>query len=304
MNGPAELRGGSNFDAAMVKRVGALILGEAKRMKNWSAERFVVLCGMPRCGTRQFTDFLNADERICIQGEIAHPILKKMADLIDTAEAIYATGNKERYFSRKKAAATAAMFAYFSKANPMFKRGATIQGFKTPNAEVFAPEIFQVLMNGAASVRFMYCIRNIEDCYLSLVAMPWFGQSEEQFIQRYLKSLRRALSLRSEVASSGAEGSLAVLNLDQFIRAKDQAKWIKEELFDAIGVPVTLERARILVDTVGNSNSTVNTTGVVRKKELSDQAYRVFERHRSEIEADVSEFNQRFDESLDTFKTR
>jgi hypothetical protein len=33
-------------------------------------EAFTVLCGMPRCGTRQFADFLNAHPRLCLQGEI------------------------------------------------------------------------------------------------------------------------------------------------------------------------------------------------------------------------------------------
>lgn len=259
---------------------------------------FLVLCGMPRCGTRQFADFLNRHHDVCIQGEIRHALLRPTRDLMVAGDEAYPQGYASNYFQRKRAQAVVEIFASFSKARRVVKPKATFHGFKTPQIESHHKRIGQIVGESFAGTAYLYCIRNVADCYLSLVQMPWFTDGPNAYIEKYIDSLDTAITLRHESLRTGARASIGVLNLDDFIACDDKAAWLAQRLFHPLTIAASDSWIGEIAATTDNRNATERATGTRRAKVLEGAAAEVFAMRLPEVERAVDRFNRTFSENL------
>lgn len=261
-------------------------------------EFFVVVCGMPRSGTRQFADFLNRHPAIAVQGEIRHSLIRSVRKLMVAGDEAYPSGYAGKFYSKKRAKTVAELFAGLSKTRRVSKPKVKIHGFKTPQAENYGAHISDIVGESFVHTNYFYCIRNIVDCYLSLVEMPWFLDGPNQYITSYINSLGAAVALRHKAEESGAKFSIGVLNLDDFIRSEVKAEWIAGRLFGPLPIEIKSGWISEIVDSTSNRNATERATGKRRKKELEGPAAEVFLHRRQEIEAAVARFNATFSENL------
>lgn len=261
-------------------------------------EVFVVVCGMPRSGTRQFADFLNRHPAIAVQGEIRHSLIRSVRKLLSAADAAYPSGYAASYYHKKRARAVSDLFSGLSKGRRVSKPKATIFGFKTPLAEHYRTYVTEIVGDSFAHTNYFYCIRNVVDCYLSLIEMPWFLDGPNEYITSYINSLGDAVALHEQAAASGSRLSIGVLNLDDFIRSEAKPAWVEARLFAPL--PITPDPAWIdeIVGSTSNRNATEKATGKRRKKELAGPAAEVFLHRRAEIEQAVAQFNAAFSENL------
>lgn len=259
---------------------------------------FVVVCGMPRSGTRQFADFLNRHHAIAVQGEVRQSLIRSIRKLVAAADAAYPSGYASSYYYKKRAKMVHELFTGLSKARRVAKPKATIHGFKTPLCEHYHNDIKTIVGNSYSHTAYFYCIRNIVDCYLSLIEMPWFIHGPNEYITSYIESLADAVTLRQQSAQDNAAISIGVLNLDDFIRSDDKSAWIESRLFAGLPVDASSEWIHEIVDSTSNRNATEQATGKKRKKELEGPAVEVFLRRSNEIEAAVAQFNAAFSENL------
>ncbi|MCH7628500.1 hypothetical protein [Novosphingobium percolationis] len=266
--------------------------------KTGQSRPFVVLCGMPRCGTRQFADFLNRHHDVCIQGEIRHALLRPLRDMMAAGDAAYPQGYASNYFQRKRAQAVVELFASFSKARRVMKPKATFHGFKTPQIESHHKRIDQIVGTSFATTAYLYCIRNVADCYLSLVEMPWFTDGPNAYIDKYIESLETAIELRHASLRTGARASIGVLNLDDFIACDDKPTWLARRLFHPLTIPASDEWIKEIAETTDNRNATERATGTRRAKVLGGAAAEVFALRLAEVERAVERFNRTFSENL------
>lgn len=263
---------------------------------------YVILCGMPRCGTRQFADLLDRDDRVCLQGEIKQSMILPIYELVKAADAGYVDGTQLKYYQKKRALAVAELFSFFSKANRSVKPEASIHGFKTPNIEFLHEMLSAIFLPSTDRLNYLYCIRNIKDCYLSLISMVWFKSTLELFIARYIRSLKTAVDLNNISKLDGSKIAVGILNLDGYIEAKDKADWVISRIYSPLGVDITKEQAIEIVATTENRNATERATGKQRSKNVTDEMHAVFLRNKKAINSAVAEFNDVFGENLQLYE--
>jgi hypothetical protein len=259
---------------------------------------YSIVCGMPRCGTRQFTDFLNRDDRICIQAEIRSGLIPHIYKLVMTADDEYMNGKQQKYFNEKRYAAVVELFSFFSKGPRKFKETASFQGFKTPGAELQHKMLCSIILPSVHELVFFYCIRNIKDCYLSLAAMPWFKRTPEQFINGYIKSLKRAIRIYQDSKSDNSKTRICMLHLDDFIASAGKADWISNKLFGPLGIILSQAEAEAYIQTTENRNSTLRATGSKRETVLSENVKKIFQSKIDEVNTVVANFNDAFGANL------
>lgn len=270
-------------------------------------ETFVVLCGMPRCGTRQFADFLNRHPRLCLQGEIRGTLLGTIRGALEAARQAYPKGYAARAFREKRARGVIDLFALLSKGNRITKQGADIHGFKCPQMERQQGHITAIVRPAFKRLVWLHAIRNPVDCWLSLQAMPWFSDDLDQFVERYCSSLDYARALaersgaeRSRTGRSGAETSTTItaLDLDAFIASADKPGWIGQHLFAPLDLaPSAAELARFAA-TTDNRNATTRATGTARPRRLAPADHARFEHHAPRLEAAIAAYNARLGTQL------
>lgn len=255
------------------------------------SDSYVIVCGMPRSGTRHFTDLLAKHPLVCMQNEIGEAILRDVISLVLRSDAVYGRGGAGAQFAAKRREVLVHTIGLFSKGQVSRKGGCIIHGFKNPGAELMHEEINHAFIPSFRTIHYLFCIRNFTDCYLSLTSMPWFKLTREQYLSRYVKSLEAAVSMRHKSAASGdARFRVDVLDLDEFVSAESQAAWIKDVLFAPIGIDVPLADAEAFRISTKNTNSTASKFGVARPKDLTSDDYEYF----SSRVADFSDAIQRF----------
>jgi hypothetical protein len=269
-------------------------------MSNFS--NYVILCGMPRCGTRQFADLLDRDDRVCLQGEIKQSMILPIYELVKAADAAYVDGTQLKYYQKKRALAVAEMFSFFSKANRNVKLEPSIHGFKTPNIEFLHEMLSAIFLPSTDRLNYLYCIRNIKDCYLSLTSMVWFNKTQEQFIARYIRSLKTAVELSNISKMDGSKVAVGILNLNSYIEAQDKADWLISRIYRPLGIDIAKEQAIKIVSTTENRNATERATGKSRPKNVTDEVHAVFLKNKNAINSAVVEFNDAFGESLQLYE--
>lgn len=276
-------------------------------------ETFVVLCGMPRCGTRQFADFLNRHPRLCLQGEIRGTLLGTIRGALEAAQQAYPRGYAARAFREKRARGVIDLFGLLSKGNRITKQGADIHGFKCPQMERQQGHITAIVRPAFKRLVWLHAIRNPVDCWLSLRAMPWFSDDPDQFVERYCSSLdyARTLAERSGTetgappVTTGAPAStlamgttIAALDLDAFIASADKPGWLGQHLFAPLGLAPSAAELAHFAATTDNRNATTRATGAARSRMLDPADHARFEHHAPRLEAAIAAYNARLGTQL------
>lgn len=261
-------------------------------------ESFVVLCGMPRCGTRQFADFLNAHPRLCLQGEIRSNLVGTIRATLAAGDRAYASGYAANYYRQKRAQGVIDLFALLSKARRISKPVADLHGFKCPQMERQSAAITAIVQPAFRRLNWLHCIRNPADCWLSLQAMPWFSDSLDAFVDRYCASLDQARTIADAAAPDGLDVSMTPLDLDAFIAAADKPAWLGKNLFASLGLALSGDELARIVATTDNRNATERATGSARAKVLSPQDHAAMAGHGARLDAAISAYNARFGAAL------
>lgn len=260
------------------------------------SSKFIVVCGPQRSGTRQFSDFLNRDYRICLQGEVSPVLFPKIYDLVSAADEAYSSSKHEKNYKDKRKRIVEDMFAYFSKAKYHHKPSATIEGFKTPHAEFHYHSLNEVITPSYEELSYLYCVRNLKNTYLSLTAMPWFGLSADKYFKKYIKSLRLATEMKEKLSSNI---NINAILLDDFVSSAEKATWLSEKLFKPLGLDISITELEEYVKTTKNTNSTKNRFGAERPTEISEEDYKVYLEYKSKIVYATKKFNAAFGTNLD-----
>lgn len=261
-------------------------------------EKFVVVCGMPRCGTRQFTDFMSRHDSVALQGEISNRVVPIIRKAVEAADQLYPAGYAADAIAVKRPQTIIQMFGSFSKTMPINVPAAPIQGFKSPSAELMYRDLNALLLPSFPQVRYFYCIRNPIDCYLSLSSMPWFAMGANDYIDRYITSISAA----SQIARIGAEGRkrvvISTLNLDSFIASKDKAMWLRQRIFAPLKIGPSVEWLAKISRTTENRNATERVTGTRRDKSMQPEALAIFKAREADLQKAIEVFNATFKETL------
>lgn len=261
-------------------------------------ETFVVLCGMPRCGTRQFADFLNAHPRLCLQGEIRSALVGTIRATLEAGDRAYASGYAANYYRQKRAQGVIDLFTLLSKTRRLSKPGADLHGFKCPQMERQSAAMTAIVRPAFRRLAWLHCIRNPADCWLSLKAMPWFADDMDRFVERYCSSLDQARAIADAAPIDGLDVTIAPLELDAFIAAADKAAWLDRHLFAPLGVTVSNEELARFVATVDNRNATERATGAARARQLCRQDHAAMAAHAARLDASIAAYNARFGAAL------
>lgn len=261
-------------------------------------EKFVVVCGMPRCGTRQFADFMSRHTSVALQGEISNPVVPIIRKAVEAADQLYPAGYAADAIARKRPHTIIQMFGSFSKTMPIHVPDARIHGFKSPSAELMHRDLNKLLLPSFPQIQYFYCIRNPIDCYLSLSSMPWFAMDAKDYIDRYITSISAA----SQIAKISSEGRrrvvISTLNLDSFIATKDKAMWLRQRVFAPLKIAPSVEWLAKITETTENRNATERVTGTRRGKSIKPEALAVFREHEAKLQQAVDVFNATFKETL------
>ncbi|PTR06000.1 hypothetical protein [Novosphingobium sp. GV061] len=261
-------------------------------------ETFIVLCGMPRCGTRQFADFLNAHPRLCLQGEIRSGLIQTIRATLAAGDRAYATGYAANYYRQKRAQGVIDLFTLLSKARRISKPGADLHGFKCPQMERQSAAISAIVQPAFARLVWLHCIRNPADCWLSLKAMPWFSDDMDQFVERYCDSLDQARAIADAPAAEGLDTRISPLDLDAFIAAADKPGWLGCQLFAPLGLAPSPEELTRIATTTDNRNATARATGNARATVLGAADHDDMARHAGRLEEAIAAYNARFGTAL------
>jgi hypothetical protein len=253
---------------------------------------------MPRCGTRQFADFLNRHPRLCLQGEIRGTLLGTIRGALEAAQQAYPRGYAARAFREKRARGVIDLFGLLSKGNRITKQGADIHGFKCPQMERQQGHITAIVRPAFKRLVWLHAIRNPVDCWLSLRAMPWFSDDPDQFVERYCSSLDYARNRRTKWGRTGRDGNrcapvttgapaptlamgttIAALDLDAFIASADKPGWLGQHLFAPLGLAPSAAELAHFAATTDNRNATTRATGAARSRMLDPADHARFEHH-------------------------
>lgn len=278
-----------------------------------NSDKFVIVGGMPRSGTRQFTDFLNRSSKFHLEGELFDEVdaaaslvekvfrrqlkyLKSFPDFKDPHQQSIATNT----FERRRREMLVYLVNFLSKSTKAQSQADIIYGFKNPDIEVKFLKLNQLFGVGFCKIYYIYCIRNVADSYLSNFSRPWFKQRPEEFIEKYLDSLKNAVRMRKlSEQSTDPRFSIHVMNLDSFIESSDKAQWLSTRLFANLDVNLSRDETMEIVQSTPNNNATKNRSGTERSKILEDETAVVFKNSLPALEMAISDFNEVYSENLE-----
>lgn len=272
-----------------------LTLQSPSRILDTDPLAFLVVCGLPRSGTRQFTDILNQHPAISVQGEISLGLIPKIRDILLYTEKTYRGRKAFDVFQRKRARLAIEIVSGLSQSNRIGNNNARIVGFKTPRAERHYKAIRDITGNSFIRLHYIFCIRRISDCYLSLSSMPWFKKSENQFIDMYIKSLLVAARIKDDALP---KENISYAYLNEFVESSDKGSWIENTLFDPISIHTQKGDGLRFLSGTSNVNSTVSYTGKQKNNEFSKETLDLFSRRSLDIANAIDLFNKKFNASI------
>lgn len=228
----------------------------------------LIVFGRQRAGTRFVADVLNTFREVTIQGELPNPVMRALEKFVDDTERSYLSLAKDgsdrrareyRNWVRKKPALIYAMWANASQSRRVVPdRKCRYFGYKRPNNEFYFD--FYERHFSERKPRYVYCVRNFVDNYLSIVSR-WPDRSIEQVAEDYLSSLEQYNKIKL-----AAPDRVMLFNLDDHIR--HGVPYIERNVLGKLEIPIDDEvRARLA--TLGAVNETDKLSGVVRRRHLS-----------------------------------
>jgi len=198
--------------------------------------RPVVVCGMPRSGTRMMTDLLNSVDEVLIQNEIPYDVMVKYFEFVNFVDDFYKEFKKRNpkrsgnEWAREKASLTHLFFTFTNKMGALYKdTKLTHFGYKTPSIER-AFKDFEKSFGEGLKPYYIYCSRTPDKCWKSVKQMGYLTDVD-LFISRYRRSHKNFLEI-IKTDESRAIG----FNLDEYIASEDKFSFLKENIFSKIGI--------------------------------------------------------------------
>lgn len=216
--------------------------------------RFCLIGGFPRSGTRQVLDLLNHHPQISLRGEIHRPLIVAIEKLVKKAERCHQGKWTEKNFQQARRELILENIRLLGKGPskgswPPFASKQII-GFKLPYVELVKSSIDYLLMPEFDGVDFIYCVRNLEDNFLSQKSK--LSINKKRFISNTIESIDALRCLREDPFYR-----VKVVPLESFINSPNRSLWIRTELFSFLGLSdVTDVSASSYISKTPNRNKT------------------------------------------------
>ncbi|SDI96726.1 hypothetical protein SAMN04487867_11920 [Vreelandella titanicae] len=227
--------------------------------------QFCFIGGLPRAGTRQFTDVINAHSACLIQGEFYPNSLKLVGKLLQQADVDHKGKYFDSTYQRHRTLGAMNMLSMISKSRYYdFDNSLSVVGFKSPRLELHKKTLDIIFKFYESEVVFFYCVRNLFDNYLSLNSM--FNVPVERFIYQTKLSLEGYFQLCLD-----KKYHVQLLDLDDFIGADNKKYWLFSHIFDSAlkGLGVNAEQCAEYYEETINRNST-EASGKSRRSSLDN----------------------------------
>lgn len=227
--------------------------------------RPLMVVGGPRCGTRFVAGALNRSPTVFVQGEIPPEAMDSAVRfLAETANYFDSAPKWAASWQQSRLPLLYALWLSMVKGKPRLPR-ATIAwfGHKTPRHDQYWQFYRDFL--GEVSPKYVFCMRNFVDHYLSINSM-----NERQTIHLVASKYRASVARYAEMkATLGDHVSLFILD----DLTEGGVDYLRETLFERLGIEVD-ERTLCRIDASRRANSTEGA-GRERRKQL-DAAERAF----------------------------
>jgi hypothetical protein len=142
---------------------------------------FVLVCGLPRSGTREITDIFNGIPGVCIQGEITKASFDHTCDFINNIVSDNKRTNRDRLV--KKGAALFSDSLGLAGKKPLLSIDGELSavGFKCPNSLGWYKEILSIAKLLNFKLHVIICVREPAEVYRSLMQMDWYSGGYKGF---------------------------------------------------------------------------------------------------------------------------
>ena len=221
---------------------------------------FTIIGGMPRAGSRQFADILNASGQFNIFGEVYRSSFLALGDLFKVADREHSGTWSEKNYLRRRWDTVAACLCGISKGS-QWRDDVTFLGIKTPRIEAHYDVIDRLFLSNGASVQFFYCCRNLIENYCSMHSN--FGTTPSAYKRILSKSIEglKIIQLDPRIKTN-------FLSLDSFVAEENKARWLLDRIFkNYFSLNVSEKQCADWLSMTSNRNS---TEAVGRKKKEID----------------------------------
>ncbi|KCZ87583.1 sulfotransferase [Hyphomonas johnsonii] len=178
----------------------------------------LLIVGRQRAGTRFITDFMNELDEVTLQGELPNPVMRHIEQFMNSVNKYYDKvaasddDRKQREQRRWQLKREQLLFALWANCGQSDRvepsRDIKYYGYKRPNNEFYFDFYEQMLQHNKP--RYVYCIRNFTDNYLSIVSR-WPERDIKQVSDDYLASVRQYQAMKAS-----ASDRVFLFNLDDF----------------------------------------------------------------------------------------
>jgi Sulfotransferase family len=245
--------------------------------------RPLMVVGRPRCGTRFVASALSRHPAVLLLGEIPAPAMDNAIRFLSETAGVFASEPRWSGWENSRRDLLYAMWASMLKGMPRESRG-TIRwfGHKTPRHDEYW-EFYRDFF-GDAGPKYVFCMRNFVDHYLSLNSLKEHRSANpvdrarniHLVAREYRASVARYADMK---AALGDDVSLFVLD----DLREGGIDYVRETVFERLGIEVdnpTLSR----IDVSQRANSTEGA-GAARRTELSADERSFLERNGDLLDA-------------------
>ncbi|KPP83274.1 MAG: hypothetical protein HLUCCA04_04120 [Oceanicaulis sp. HLUCCA04] len=266
--------------------------------------KLCIIGGSPRSGTRNFADLVSSHPDAQLFGEVGHYALPNVKRVLNEMSAYHAEeeerrtlrgrGRSKNFTPHRVALTLTGMYAKSPQLPFNFNALTPTQvvGFKTPQIEK-RWRLMHELYGGFENERyFFFCIRNLDQNFLSLHSRGW-RKDVEEYVERLLPLLRSIVKFKTWNDKKGGGWHIHLLHLNAFIDSVSHEDWLFDRVYRPLFGDEAREAAAQAVANTGNRNSTLNVTGKPARAELTDEE-RHFLNKNADLRAAVERLNAAF----------
>lgn len=236
----------------------------------------LVVFGRPRAGTRFITNILNSFPEVTLQGEIPDPVMDAVTEFIERVENYYrvraskkgdpGARQLELWQDKKKALIYSFWAGTSQAARAQPAANCRYFGYKRPEHEKYFE--FYERHFGTDHARYVFCVRNFVDNYLSIKSR-WPARKIEDVADRYVDSIRLY-----HYAAAAAPGRVLLFNLDDHVR--HGFEYTRSAILEPLGLQASPDHYERLAHH-GPTNTTAGDHGRKRRTELTPRERQVVE---------------------------
>jgi Sulfotransferase family len=245
--------------------------------------RPLMVVGRPRCGTRFVASALSRHPAILLLGEIPSPAMDNAIRFLSETAGVFASEPRWSGWENSRRELLYAMWASMLKSLPRESRGPIRWfGHKTPRHDQYW-EFYRDFF-GDPGPKYVFCMRNFVDHYLSLNSMKEYRNTDRvdraRNVHLVAREYRAAVARYADMkAALGDDVSLFILD----DLREGGIDYVRETVFERLGIEVdnpTLSR----IDVSRRANSTEGA-GAARRTELGADERAFLEKNQDLLDA-------------------